>query len=210
MIMSLIKKKKVIAHAKQEQNLFVLKLAIAGTTMVIKSLKSRRAIAITGRGWPVQLVSWNKRITIWHQGLAHASNTWVVRASKLTDGINFNTSNSEYNLTKAFINLNQSNASDSYSNSEIPTAINLIASNSIPIIAIFQEKNAKNPDNLDKLCTSCIRSKSAQVVRQNKRITITINKLEKMHTNLWELQNPLSYSGNIYLAIFMCKHTWKT
>lgn len=178
--------------------------------MVIKSLKPRGAIAITGRGCQIYLVSWNKGIRIWYQGLVNASNTWVVKAFKLIDGINFNTSKSEYNLTKVFIDLNQSDASDSYSNCEIPTAINLIASDSIPIIAIFQKNNAENPNNLDKLYTSCIRSKSTQVVRQNKRITITISKLEEMHTNLWGLQNLFFYFRNTYLAIFICKHTWKT
>ena len=64
--MMLMRKRKVIAHAKREQNLFVLKLAAAGVAMTIRSLKPRRTMAITGRGRPTHLVSQNKRIRVWH------------------------------------------------------------------------------------------------------------------------------------------------
>lgn len=47
-IMTLIRKKKVIIYAKQEQNLFILKLIIVRITMAIKTLKLRKIMTITG------------------------------------------------------------------------------------------------------------------------------------------------------------------
>lgn len=95
-MMTLMKDGSAIAHAKRERNLFILDLAIPGVAMSIRCLKPK-AMAITGRGRPTHLVSRNKRIRVWHRRLAHASNARVVRAAKLTDGINLsNTSNDEY------------------------------------------------------------------------------------------------------------------
>lgn len=53
-------------------------------------------------------------------------------------------------------------------------------------------------------------SKSTRVVRQNKSMTATINKLKEVHTELWGLHDSLSWSGNIYLAILMCEYIYKT
>ena len=44
--MTLMKKRKVIANAKQEQNLFVLKLVVAEAVMLIKSLKLKNTMTI--------------------------------------------------------------------------------------------------------------------------------------------------------------------
>ncbi len=65
-------------------------------------------------------------------------------------------------------------------------------------------------EDLDKLCTSCMRSKSTRVVRQNKSMTAITSKLEEVHADLWGLHDPPSQSGNIYAAILMCEHTQKT
>lgn len=60
--MTLMKKRKVIAYAKQERNLFVLELAIVKAIMAIKSLNPMRAMAITGYGRQTHLVSQDKCI----------------------------------------------------------------------------------------------------------------------------------------------------
>lgn len=104
---------KAIANAKRERNLFVLELAAAGAAMAARSLKPRRAMAIAGCGRPTHLDSQNKRIRVWHRRLAHASNAQIVRASKLTDGIDLNTSNSKYDPAEIFIDSDDSDASDS-------------------------------------------------------------------------------------------------
>lgn len=170
------------------------------------AVMTANAMAIKGRGRPTHLVNHNKRIRIWHRRLAHASNARVIRASNLTDRIDLNdTSSKEYNLAKVFIDSDDSDASDSdslQSNKEAPTA-------PVPtsIVATCQ---ANDPDSLDKLCTPCVGSKSTRVVRQNKSATITTNKLEKVHANLWGLHNPPSRSGSTYTAILMCEHIRKT
>lgn len=194
--MTLMKYGKAIANAKRERNLFVLELAAAGAAMAARSLKPRRAMAIAGCGRPTHLDSQNKRIRVWHRRLAHASNAQIVRASKLTDGIDLNTSNSKYDPAEIFIDSDDSDASDSNFDSKTPTANDPKASDPAPIIAAGQENNFDNPDNLDKLCTPCVGSKSTQVVRQNKSMTVTTSKLEEVHADLWGLHDPPSRSGN--------------
>ena len=205
-----MRERKSIAHAKRERNLFVLKLAAAGVAMAIRSLKPRRAMAITGRRRPTHLVGQNKRIRVWQQRLVHASNARVVRASKLTDRINLNTSNSAYDPAKVLINSDNSDASDSNSNNKTPNTNNFTASDPVQIIAICQQNNAENPDDLDELFTLCVRSKLTQVVRQNKSMTVITSKLEEVYADLWAIPDPLSCSKNIYSAIFICEHIRKT
>ena len=82
--MTLMKDGKVIPHARKNRNLFTLKLAQPGRAMAtIKTVNIQpKAMAITGRGRPIHLVSKNKRIRLWHCRLAHISNAHVVRAFK--------------------------------------------------------------------------------------------------------------------------------
>ncbi len=47
-------------------------------------------------------------------------------------------------------------------------------------------------DALDKLCIPYVRSKLTQIIRRNKSMTPTINKLEEGHADLWFLYNPPS------------------
>lgn len=117
-----MKYEKAIANAKRERNLFVLELVAAGAAMAARSLKPRTAVAIGGRGRPTHLDSRNKRIRVWHRRSAYAGNAQVVRASKLTDGIDLNTSNSEYDPAEILIDSDDSDASDSNSDSKTPTA----------------------------------------------------------------------------------------
>lgn len=158
--MTLIREKKIIAYAKREQNLFILKLATVRAAIEIRSLKPRRIMTITNCSRLTYLVSLNKHIRVWHQKLAHARNAQVIKAFKLTDKINLDTSNSKYNPAKILINSNNSNASDSNFNSKTLTANNLTASNSMLIITAYHENNIDNHDNLDKLCILYIGSKS--------------------------------------------------
>lgn len=79
----------------------------------------------------------------------------------------------------------------------------------VPIIVICQTK-IENPDILDKLYTLCIGNKSMRIVRQNKSIIATSNKLEEIDADLWRSHEPPLQSRSTYIAILMCKHMQKT
>lgn len=64
MTMTLMKKRKVIKYVKQEQNLFIFKLVATEAAKVIRSLKSKRVMIITGWGRPTHLVSQNEQIRV--------------------------------------------------------------------------------------------------------------------------------------------------
>lgn len=68
----------------------------------------------------------------------------------------------------------------SVNSDEIESSTQLSAKS--PIVALYQI--VKNPDAIDKLCTLCVGSKSTQVIRCNKSMTITTNKLEEVHVDL--------------------------
>lgn len=51
-----------------------------------------------------------------------------------------------------------------------------------PIAVVCQTK-IEDPDILNKLCILCIGNKLIRVVRRNKSMTVTSNKLEEMHAN---------------------------
>lgn len=55
--MTSIKNEKVIANAKQEQNLFILKLVIAEAVMLSKSLKLKNTMTINNCRQPINLIS---------------------------------------------------------------------------------------------------------------------------------------------------------
>lgn len=172
--MTLMRKDKVIAHAKRVQNLFTLDLAAPGQAMSVRS----RAMTITGRGRPTHLVSQNKRICIWHRRLGHISNARVVRASKLTDGIALGLQDKEYDPAKVLIDSDDSDDSES-SDIETTGAPNPAPT---PALALANQVN----DVLDKLCGPCVGSKSTRVVRRDKSITPTTSKLEEVHADLWD------------------------
>lgn len=62
--MTLIREKKIITYAKRDENLFVFELAIVRAAMAIKSLKSRKTMAIISYRWLTYLVNQNKYIRV--------------------------------------------------------------------------------------------------------------------------------------------------
>lgn len=74
----------------------------------------------------------------------------------------------------------------------------------------FRADIINDNDALDKLCTPCVGSKSTRVVRRNKSMTPTTNKLEEVHADLWGPHDPPSQFGSTYAAILICEHTRKT
>lgn len=141
-----------------------------------------RAMVITGRGWLTYLVSHNKCICLWHQRLAYVNNACVVKAAKLVDGISFKQEDKDYSPVEVLIDSDDTNiVSDNTNEEGLP--IQLLAETSK--IAIPQ--TMKNSDAIHKICTPCVGSKSTQIVRWNKSMTLITNKLEEVYEDLWDL-----------------------
>lgn len=112
-------------------------------------------MAITGRGRPTYLLNQNKHICLWHQQLAHVSNTYVVRAIKLVDIICLEQEGKEYNLAKVLIDSNNFNIIlNGTDKEELPIQLSVETS----ISAIY--KTIENLDVINKICTLCISRKS--------------------------------------------------
>ncbi len=208
--MTLMRNGKVIAQAKRDRNLFTLELAQPSRAMAtIKTISMQpKAMAIHGRGRPTHLVSQNKRVRLWHRRLAHISNARVVRASKLIDGIDLGRDGNEgYDPAEVLIDSDNSDASSASDFEEVPT---MPSGAEATQAAIVSQAKTDDADILDKLCTPCVGSKSTRVVRRDKSMTATSNKLEEVHADLWGPHDPPSQSGSTYAAILMCEHTRKT
>lgn len=78
--------------------------------------------------------------------------------------------------------MDNSDASDTSNFKELLTMPSGIKA--IPTTVVCQMK-IEDPDILNKLYTSCIGSKLMRIIRRNKGMTITSNKLEEVHADLW-------------------------
>lgn len=113
------------------------------------------------------------------------------------DGIDFkDIPSKEYDLAKILINLDDSNTFDAII-SKVPITSTISSAISLTLVAlpflahlaitlstaVAASTQADNLNNLNKLCMPCVGCKSTEIVRQNKSMTVTISKLEKMHAN---------------------------
>ena len=148
-------------------------------------------MVVRGRDRPTHLVSKNRKIRIWHRRLGHASNSKVIRASTLVDGINPQQAN--YNLFEVFLDLDESEHDinkESKSNNQDTNPIAKTA------FSLTLQSSAIDPDrdpdfeslaidlDLDKLCTICMTSKSTRAVKHHKSMTLASKKLEEVHADL--------------------------
>ena len=134
----------------------------------------------------------------------------MVRASKLVDGIDLGPEK-EYNPAEVLIDSEESDVDETGDQPQSMT--NSTQPHADLSSAIRQVKAGTDKDNgniLDKLCMPCVGSKSTRVVRRDKSMTPTTNKLEEVHADLWGPHDPPSQSGSSYAAILMCEHTRKT
>lgn len=178
-----MRNRKVIAKAKRNQNLFTLELvyprrAIAMTMQpkIITTAGRAQAIAIIGQRQSTHLVSQNKRICLGHRRLTYVSNTCIVKAAKLIDGINLEQEDKEYNLVEVFVdsdNFDKSVFSDEEGSSTQLSTKGLI-------IVLYQI--VKNPDAIDKLYTTCMGNKLTRMVRYSKSMIIIIIKLKNVYS----------------------------
>lgn len=91
----LIRRKKVVVHVKCNWNLFVLDF-----------IKPRKVMTMDYERF-THIISKQKQVRIWQRRLRYISNTRVVRASKLVDGIIID-NNAEYNSKEIFMDSNLS------------------------------------------------------------------------------------------------------
>lgn len=67
---------------------------------IIQARLSKHTITIQSRGRLIYLISKNKQVWIWYQGMKYVNNTKIIRASKLfTEMRNLN---AEYNLREIY------------------------------------------------------------------------------------------------------------
>lgn len=164
-------------------------------------------MAITGQGQPTHVVSQNHRIWLWHWQIAHISNTCIVGASKLVDGIDLDMENKQYNLVEILLNSDNSDNSNKFKLDKAPPLNNIYILS--PETAVIQQ-TTNNRNILNRLCIPYIRSKSSQIVKKDKSMTATTNKLEEVYVDIWEAHKPASQSESLYVDIHICKSTRKT
>lgn len=153
------------------------------------------AMTVTGRGRPTHLLSTNKRVRLWHRRLGHPSNARVVRASKLTTGIDLR--NKDYDRSEIYSD-SEAFEEETPSSESIPNSPpSEFAKQSIPF------------DDADKLCDPCVATKFTRVVQQ-KKMTPATQKLEEVHVDLWGPHYPPSFAGKQYAAILICSKTRKS
>lgn len=181
-----MRNRKVIIQAKKDWNLFTLKLAKLDrviTTIKTISILSK-VMAIYWQGQPTYFKSQTKHICLWYCWLVYISNAQFVRASKLINGINLRCDNNKkYNFAELLTdldNLDASSISDFEKLSTIPPGIEFTYTKTA---VVFQTKT-EDSDILDKSWILYVGSKSTRIIRRNKNMTVTFNKLKKVHANL--------------------------
>lgn len=105
----------------------------------------------------------------------------------------------EYDLTEVFVDSEDSdNSEDDLRVEPAPTQQPTLEKVTDSSFARQIRADIDNNEALDKVCIPCIGSKSTRVVRRNKSMTPTTNKLEEMHADLWGPHDPPSQSGSTY------------
>lgn len=172
-----------------------------------------RAMMTEGRGRLTHLISKNKQVKIWHRRLGHASNTRVIRASRLL--IEMEDFNIEYNLAKVY-----SDSKESEPEAEkLPSPSSHTPEANSPIGTIPAQSYTSSSEALvhtiidndfDSLCLPCVANKQTRIVIQNKPMTKVEGKFDEVHVDLWRPQHPASLSGKTYAAILLNAKTRKT
>lgn len=109
-------------------------------------------MAMTRRGQSTHLISQNKYICFWYYRLINVSNARVIRASRLTNGINLDTKNKDYNPVEVLIESDVSDMSHPSDSKKLP--------DSLALVHTAQICETKTKYTLNKSCKPCVRSKS--------------------------------------------------
>lgn len=144
------------------------------------------------------------------------SNMKVIRTSKLVNSVDISlkeydptkVSIEKYDLSKVVID---SNTSETSSNKyKPPTEITSRLGGAAIPDTNFAHQTRKDNDRVSKLCISYVSNKMTQVIRREKSMSPTTDKLEKVYVDLWGSQNPPSQSRSVYATVLICKYTQKT
>lgn len=123
------------------------------------------------------------------------NNARIVKTSKLVNGINIGlkkyysakVSIEEYALSKIAVD---SNDSEAFSNKYKPPAnIALRPERAAVPDTNFANQIRGSNDEISKLCTLYVGSKSTQVIKRDKSMTPTTNQLEEISADLWDPHN---------------------
>lgn len=107
--------------------------------------------------------------------MTHINNIQVVKASTLVEGIDLSPTK-KYNLIEVFVNLEDlDNSRDKF---QIAPILDSVSAQQFGL-DIIDDNGA-----LNKLYTPYVGSKSIQIVRRNKNMILTMNKLEEVYIDL--------------------------
>lgn len=144
------KKGSTLGIANRYKNLFVLET-------------SQKVILVRGKGCSTHFFSPKPHIRLWHHCLSHASNTRVMQASKLADGIDLG------GEISADDGAHLSDSKPDKKNAENkPTSIN---------------KAIDSSETTKQLCETCVQSKHTRIIK-TKNMTSTTRKLQEVHIDL--------------------------
>lgn len=153
------------------------------------------------------LVSKNKWVRVWHWRQGHASNTRIIKASKLLSSIgNFN---AKYNLSEIYSDFKYKD-SDIDSEQYLTTDMPLTNTSLLPETPNTNNiKLAQTNEDFDNICLPYIASKQSRAII-HKPMTEVEEKLEEIHVNLWGSHHPALLSEKKYVAILLNAKTRKT
>ena len=187
----------VIGVATRKKNLFVLDT---------RSL-SDKVMLVKGRGRPTYLLSKNPQIKLWHHRLGHALNARVIKASKLTNGIDITIKDDQQSLEKCF---SSDSEKDNEDNSSKPS-LDSVDIFPIPITTLLNKMTSTidHDDSVKQLCDPCIENKYTKIIR-HKRMTPIIHKFQEIHADLWGAHDLPSLSRRTYVGLLLNKFTRKS
>ena len=134
---------KLIAYARKNRNLFILDLAMSGKIMPTTSQKR-----------PTHLVSYSKKVQVWHKRFRYASNARIICTSKLS--IEMREFSANYDPAEIYSNFEASESEDL----TIDNA-NLLSKQQIILKA---SKITDSGSDFDEICKLCIESKQTRVI----------------------------------------------
>ena len=156
---------------------------------------NKHAMMTKGQGRPIHLVSQSKKVRIWHRKFGHASNARIISASKLLAGMGeFGTT---YDQAEIY---SDSEASKPEDVDAEPESHNTLRASRI----------TDSGSDFGEICEPCVESKQTRIVRRQKLMTPSEDKLEEVHLDLLGPHDPSSLTDSTYASILMCEKTRKS
>lgn len=109
--------------------------------------------------------------------------------------------NKEYNSIEILIKSDKSDVSD---------LLDFKEPSKDTVTTLVWQIKVENTNSLDKLCQPWVGCQLTKVLRHHKSTIAMKNKLEKVHANLWDLNNLPLQSRSTHAVILICEHIKKT